>query len=58
MHALRNMKETNNPFIYPGMTVQTSKKRTFPMEQLKLMKWSGGPGGDWHAFGKIYSGVH
>jgi branched-chain amino acid transport system substrate-binding protein len=58
MHALRNMKETNNPFIYPGMTVQTSKKRTFPMEQLKLIKWSGGAGGDWHAFGKIYSGVH
>jgi branched-chain amino acid transport system substrate-binding protein len=58
MHALRNMKETNNPFLYPGMTVQTSKKRTFPMEQLKLIKWSGGAGGDWHAFGKIYSGVH
>jgi branched-chain amino acid transport system substrate-binding protein len=58
MHALRNMKETNNPFIYPGMTVETSKTRTFPMEQLKLIKWSGGAGGDWHAFGKIYSGLH
>ena len=58
MHALRNLKETKNPFVYPGMTVTTSKKRTFPMEQLKLMKWSGGKTGDWHAFGKIYSGVH
>jgi branched-chain amino acid transport system substrate-binding protein len=58
MHALRNMKETKNPFVYPGMTVQTSKKRTFPMEQLKLIRWSGGKTGDWHAFGKIYSGVH
>jgi branched-chain amino acid transport system substrate-binding protein len=58
MKALRNMKETKNPFVYPGMTVQTSKKRTFPMEQLKLEKWSGGAGGDWHAFGKIYSGIH
>jgi len=58
MHALRNMKETKNPFIYPGMTVQTSKKRTFPMQQLKLIRWSGGAGGDWHAFGKIYSGLH
>jgi branched-chain amino acid transport system substrate-binding protein len=57
MHALRNMKETKNPFIYPGMTVQTSKKRTFPMQQLKLIRWSGGAGGDWHAFGKIYSGL-
>jgi branched-chain amino acid transport system substrate-binding protein len=57
MHALRNLKEKNNPFIYPGMTVQTSKKRTFPMEQLKLIKWSGGAAGDWHGFGKIYNGV-
>jgi branched-chain amino acid transport system substrate-binding protein len=58
MHALRNMKETKNPFVYPGMTVETSKKRTFPMEQLKLIRWSGGKTGDWHAFGKIYNGVH
>jgi branched-chain amino acid transport system substrate-binding protein len=58
MHALRNMKETKNPFVYPGMTVETSKQRTFPMEQLKLMKWSGGKTGDWHTFGKIYSGLH
>jgi branched-chain amino acid transport system substrate-binding protein len=57
MHALRNMKETKNPFIYPGMTVQTSTKRTFPMEQLKIIKWSGGGNGDWHASGKIYSGL-
>jgi branched-chain amino acid transport system substrate-binding protein len=57
MHALRNLKETNNPFIYPGMTVQTSKTRTFPMEQLKIIKWSGGAGGDWHASGKVFSGL-
>ena len=58
MHALRNMKETKNPFIYPGMTIQTSKKRTFPMEQLIMTKWSGGATGDWHPFGKIISGLH
>jgi branched-chain amino acid transport system substrate-binding protein len=58
MKALRNMKEPKNPFVYPGMTIKTSKKRNFPMEQLKLMKWSGGGSGDWHAFGKIYSGLH
>ncbi|HEU5478172.1 MAG TPA: ABC transporter substrate-binding protein [Gaiellaceae bacterium] len=58
MKALRNLKETKNPFVYPGMTVQTSKKRTFPMEQLKLIRWSGGKTGDWHAFGKIYNNVH
>jgi branched-chain amino acid transport system substrate-binding protein len=61
MKALRSLKESGknkNPFVYPGMTVHTSKKRTFPMEQLKLIKWSGGNSGDWHAFGKLYSGVH
>jgi hypothetical protein len=52
------MKETKNPFIYPGMTIQTSKKRTFPMEQLIMTKWSGGASGDWHPFGKIISGLH
>jgi branched-chain amino acid transport system substrate-binding protein len=60
MKALRNLneaKKNKNPFLYPGMIVQTSKKRTYPMEQLKLMKWSGGGTGDWHTFGKIYSGV-
>jgi len=57
MHALRHMDEKNNPFIYPGMTVQTSKKRTFPMEQLKIIKWSGGATGDWHPSGKIFSGL-
>jgi branched-chain amino acid transport system substrate-binding protein len=58
MHALRNMDETNNPFIYPGMVVKTSKKRTFPMEQLILEKWAGGAGGDWKTFGKILNSGH
>ncbi|MGH2977173.1 MAG: ABC transporter substrate-binding protein [Gaiellaceae bacterium] len=56
--SLRNLKETKNPFLYPGMSIQTSKKRTFPMEQLIMTKWSGGAGGDFHAFGKIASGLH
>ncbi len=57
MKALRNLDETKNPFIYPGMSVQTSKKRTFPMEQLILEKWAGGGTGDWGTFGKIASGL-
>jgi branched-chain amino acid transport system substrate-binding protein len=56
MHALRNLNE-KNPFVYPGMSVKTSKNRPFPMEQLKLIKWSGGSGGDWSPFGKLYSGI-
>jgi branched-chain amino acid transport system substrate-binding protein len=61
MKALRHLNESKknkNPFIYPGMSVKTSNKRTFPMEQLKLIKWSGGAGGDWHAFGTVYTGIH
>jgi branched-chain amino acid transport system substrate-binding protein len=60
MKALRNLNESKtnkNPFIYPGMTVKTSNTRTYPMEQLKLIKWSGGKGGDWHAFGRLYTGI-
>jgi len=58
MHALRNLNEKNNPFIYPGMVVKTSKKRTFPMEQLIFEKWHGGAGGDWKTFGGILNSGH
>ena len=58
MHALRNMNEKKNPFIYPGMVVKTSKKRAFPMEQLIFEKWGGGAGGDWKTFGKVLNSGH
>ena len=61
MHALRHLNEANktrNPFVFPGMQVKTSTKRTFPMEQLRLIKWAGGGTGDWHGFGKIFNGLH
>jgi branched-chain amino acid transport system substrate-binding protein len=61
MHALRNLNESGknaNPFVYPGMNVKTSKNRTFPMQQLKLIRWEGGKGGDWHSFGPLYTGIH
>jgi hypothetical protein len=58
MHALRNMNEKNNPFIYPKMVVKTSKKRNFPMEQLIFTKWAGGGAGDWKPFGKVLNSGH
>jgi branched-chain amino acid transport system substrate-binding protein len=58
MRALRHMKETNNVFLYPGMVVKTSNKRTFPMEQLIFIKWKGGSSGDWHHFGKVQNSGH
>ena len=58
MKALRNMNEPKNPFVYPGISIKTSAKRTFPMEQLVMTKWSGGASGDWHPFGKVVNVGH
>jgi len=58
MRALRHLDEKSNPFVYPGMTVQMSKTRAFPMEQLIFEKWSGGGTGDWKTFGKVLNSGH
>jgi ABC-type branched-subunit amino acid transport system substrate-binding protein len=53
MTALHSMNTTKNPFVYPGIAIQTSAKDNFPIEQEILIKWSGGATGDWHPFGKL-----
>ena len=58
MSALRNMSTSKNPFVYPGITIQTSAKDGFPIEQLVLTKWSGGPTGLMHPFGKLVVAGH
>jgi branched-chain amino acid transport system substrate-binding protein len=58
MFAMRHLNEKNNPFVYPGMVVKTSNKRTFPMQQLIFIKWSGGGAGDWHPSGKVLNSGH
>jgi branched-chain amino acid transport system substrate-binding protein len=58
MHALRTLNEKNNPFVYPGMLVKTSKTRNFPMQQLIFIKWSGDASGDWHHTGKVLNSGH
>jgi branched-chain amino acid transport system substrate-binding protein len=61
MKALRSLNESKknaNPFVYPGMSVETSKTRTFPMEQLIFQKWGGGANGDWKTFGKVLTSGH
>jgi ABC-type branched-subunit amino acid transport system substrate-binding protein len=57
MKALHSMNKVKNPFVYPGITMTTSAKDNFPIEQEILIKWSGGATGDWHTFGKLFSGV-
>ncbi|MGH2972073.1 MAG: ABC transporter substrate-binding protein [Gaiellaceae bacterium] len=58
MAALRSMNTSKNPFVYPGITIQTSAKDGFPIEQLIFTKWSGGPTGEMHAFGKLTAVGH
>jgi branched-chain amino acid transport system substrate-binding protein len=53
MQALHNMNTTADPFVYPGIRIQTSATDGFPIEQEILIKWSGGATGDWHPFGKL-----
>ena len=57
MKALKSMNNVKDPFLYPGITLNTSAKDNFPTEQEILVKWSGGATGDFAAFGKLYSGV-
>ncbi len=55
MTALHSMNTSKDPFVYPGITIQTSATDNFPIEQLILTKWSGGATGDMHPFGKLVS---
>jgi branched-chain amino acid transport system substrate-binding protein len=53
MAALHNLNTSKNPFVYPGITLQTSAKDNFPIEQEIMIKWAGGATGDWKPFGKL-----
>jgi len=55
--ALHNLNTSKNPFVYPGIKLQTSKKDNFPIEQEIMVKWSGGATGDWTSFGKLIGGI-
>jgi branched-chain amino acid transport system substrate-binding protein len=52
MNALHNLNTSKNPFVYPGISLQTSAKDNFPIEQEILIKWSGATG-DFKPFGKL-----
>ena len=53
MAALHNLNTGKNPFLYPGIKLQTSAKDNFPIEQENMIKWAGGATGDWQSFGKL-----
>jgi branched-chain amino acid transport system substrate-binding protein len=55
--AYKSLNTSKNPFVYPGIKLQTSATDNFPIEQEILVKWSGGATGDFSAFGKLYDNV-
>jgi branched-chain amino acid transport system substrate-binding protein len=59
MHALKNLnpKKAKNPFLYPGVALQTGLHDNFPIEQEILVRWSGGATGNWNPFGKLYNAI-
>ncbi|HEY3541895.1 MAG TPA: ABC transporter substrate-binding protein [Gaiellaceae bacterium] len=61
MKALHNLNTKANPFVYPGIKLQTSfgkkKRDNFPIEQLQMIRWGGGGGGDFETFGGLVGGV-
>lgn len=57
MRALHSLNTSKNPFVYPGVKLQTSAKDNFPIEQDIMEKWSGGGTGDWASFGKLIDHV-
>jgi branched-chain amino acid transport system substrate-binding protein len=57
MAALHTLNTSKNPFLYPGITLQTSAKDNFPIEQEIMIKWAGGATGDWQPSGKLLSGI-
>ena len=51
-------KKAKNPFLYPGVGLQTKiPGDNFPIESVKLIKWAGGAAGTWAPFGAVYGKV-
>jgi ABC-type branched-subunit amino acid transport system substrate-binding protein len=57
MKALHSLNTGGNPFVYPGIKLQTSAKDNFPIEQEIMIKWAGGASGDWTPFGKLLTKI-
>jgi hypothetical protein len=57
LKALKSLNTGANPFVYPGIKLQTSAKDNFPIEQEIMIKWAGGATGDWAPFGSLIAKV-
>ena len=52
MNAVTHMKEANNPFLVPGVTVKTTPTFRFPIAKVQLQRWHNG---HWELFGGVQS---
>jgi branched-chain amino acid transport system substrate-binding protein len=52
MRAATHLREKNNPFVLPGITIRTTPTMRFPLTQVKLQRWTKGA---WRPFGKLIS---
>ncbi len=51
MAQMRKLNDPSNPFLLPGLTVETSATERFPIEQAQLQRWSSGR---WRSFGGLW----
>ena len=51
MAQTRKLNDPSNPFLLPGVTVETSATERFPIEQALLQRWSKG---SWKSFGGLW----
>jgi branched-chain amino acid transport system substrate-binding protein len=52
MAAARSIRSTSNPFLLPGISVQTGKGDGFPIQQGQLQRWTKGR---WVPFGALWT---
>lgn len=51
MAHTRKLNDPSNPFLLPGLTIETSATERFPIEQALLQRWSKG---SWKSFGGLW----
>jgi hypothetical protein len=50
MRALTSLNDRDNPFLLPGIRVQTSARDRFPIKQARLQRWTKGR---WVGYGPV-----
>ena len=51
MKALTNLNTDKNPFLYPGVKLQTTENERYPIDQQILEQYKNGA---WHPFGHVF----